>query len=662
MYSLMMHNKLYLPLSESVLYKLFEDSSIKNDFYSTLPIPQIAALILLNQLPKKTQPIVLCDLEKKLAELIVIGNEFELDNTQKFSSEIKETLTEGDIKKGLDICEEERVYLLPDNILEQQKYLNDDNEWDYSFSDSIGVELNEKHYIVNDKVFPHIDLYDQQFRAYNSYKSELDEDIHIEGYAGSGKTYIINSIIETLLEKNIAPRSILLLTHSYLQSTALSIPRHITKMTFGWFAKSHLINTDLRNTINVDREKAFSDKEYAARFNIYGFGLHNNVEIARASYQTVKNYCQSTDEDINATHIPKWVNPVTNENKAVLVSHAEKLWQLITMQNTNKNYKLPMNDFHVIKLALLRRQEIKISWTYIIVDESHDLTPAVRELLSASKATIISLGDKFQKLNTSSSTEDTSRRIRRINQSIRVPFKLGGVVNGILDLHPLGRELDFMGNKDKRSELSFYTKSNVPASPTVIWVYDEWELFEWAARLASHGLEFKLFGNINALDDFVIGCINLYHSSTQAKVHALIEYKTWHGAQTANHKNRSFLAIEKMLERGYNLSNWKIARNCINDNASYAVGLFDNAKNHQFKSVMIARNIVDYIKQNEVGNRKMLYKVISRIYLGLTRSEREVIAPAGLQEVFEDWNINTAISGSTSIIFDLASKSQRRKN
>src|SRR5690606_31263847 len=120
--------------------------------------------------------------------------------------------------------------------------------------------------------------------------------------------------------------------------------------------------------------------------------------------------------------------------------------------------------------------------THILVDEAHDLTPPMLQILDRSPQAIITLGDRFQRLT--GVTPDRSQRIRRseINLTVRAGRDIEPVLNPLIETHPAGFSMPLVGSAHLQTRIRYYSRPGLPTTPTTILTGDNWSLFEWYQR------------------------------------------------------------------------------------------------------------------------------------------------------------------------------------
>ena len=652
-----MINRLFLPISnetldlvlnESITYDGDElDLSVtKSNRFQCLTLQELASLYLINQLPSLNKPKNL-SLEKILHEIINFGHQHESQSKNKFVNELKDRFSTVAIRKGRDFAKANDIYLLPEIDVRNAKYLKADGSWDYEF------KANYKHPDIQEKVIIALptgqqrEMFSNQHRIFRQIERSLsDEHIDVQGYAGTGKTHMLSAISEILVSRNkYNAKTILVLTNSTVQLQALRAVVHpsVQTMTFGQFA-SLIISKDFsQNNVQLTRKPLDNEANpinaIAAEFNLRSVSTYTPNRVSSIIFQMVARFCWSRNTEITEDFIPKWIVGIESEDKSYLISHAALLWEFVTNPPPNFPVKLPIRDYHVIKYASLHRFKIPTYFSQLIVDESHDLSEAMLEIIERSSQGYVGLGDHFQAVNSYSAKRTSPAIERQMTTSIRTPGKLGDIVNFSLELHSLPVKDEFIANRDRSSEIEYYDRPDVPAKPTAIWVDDLWELFEWAERLAALQLPYRVLGSESQLDQFSRGCIRLYREKKPVRVIGLSNYHDWYSVMSQNSRHRSVVHLNKLFEKGYKTEHWETTKSLQSQSAQYVIGLFQNARNHEFDSVMLAPAIIqqlyDVKKSMSIQNKESKAarsSLATRLYLGITRSRHTLILPQSFEE------------------------------
>lgn len=643
-----MTDRLYLPISQETLQQLLNEDLTESESFHELSIPEVASLVVLTQLTNYTKSDShLANIERSLAGVIEAGVELKVEHNLSLQEAVKKKLSRSLVQSGMSLCTSLDIDFLPQEEVRAREYIDTEGRWDSQFT----VKKNVIPDLVKTEFYAGsgkpVSLIGSQLRLYNEFKVNINEDLHVQGYAGTGKTHMLPAIVELLVEKGVSEYEMLALAYrnEQLKVLASRLPRNITGLTFGRLAAeivpTLLEHPEYRRLKSTGRyRKPFNNLEYAHHYAIPPIGKYQPGAVCNCIYQTLNSYCASSDENIEEHHIPAWASFQLEEDKVAIISMAISMWELIRNPPKSVPYQMPLHDFHIIKIVALEGWPIPNLYRYVILDESHDISPAFAQILDNSPQTVISLGDEYQRLKGRQGARSAAVRKRQITRSYRVPHNLGTIVNAILNLHPVEATQDFVGNSDRETEIIYYEKAKIPDEPAAIWVQDDWEMLEWVQRTAGEGAEYRLIGSLTSLSRFVNDSLRLYKSNTPSNHFSLINLKNWSHAWQKNEKNRAFRQISRVFESGYTDEDWQVTQAKHNPDAEYVLGLYENARNQEFDTVMLAPSIVERMKEVFNEDRKptvsAMTELSSKLYLGTTRTRQKLYAPIELRDFIEE--------------------------
>lgn len=651
-----MINRLFLPVSNTTIDSVLSESIIdsgdgdldisllQSSTFLSLSLHEIAAIYILNKLTElrnSSNPVI----EKALYNFIAIGNESQSDRS--LAKQLASRFSTLSIRKGREVAKNRDIFFLPDPDVKARDFLDSSGNWDYSF------KTRYKHPDIQESVTITLpesedqELFSSQHQIFRQIERSLsDEHVQIQGYAGTGKTHMLSAVSEILLSRQERGKTIIALTNSSAQLQALKKALHsdIRTMTFGQLA-SLIISKNVSGQTNNHLSRSVREhapnpiSELAQELKLNSIGPYSANRVSSILFQMVARYCWSREKSITREFLPKWVGTLSDEDAGYLVANAQLLWELVVNPPSNFPIKIPVRNYHAVKYVSLMELRIPDYFSHIIVDESHDLSEAMTDILERSTQGYTGLGDTFQSVNGYTSRRKVPVIEGSMKNSIRTPGRLEDVVNFSLQLHPQSVTDDFIANRQRTSQVIYYDRPEVPVKPSAIWVDDLWEMFEWAERLSAVGLPFRVLGSSTQLDQFVHGCIRLYRENRPAKVIALGRYNNWSSVMSQNGRHRSVKHINRLFERGYKADNWERTKKLQSESAKYVIGLFQNARNHEFDSVMLAPAIIHQLYNvkksmaSETRDAKMARSTLaSRLYLGITRSRHTLILPQSFEE------------------------------
>ena len=634
--------KLFLPLTEEKATTLITSPALVPAATAHWSVAEIAAIsVIQNVAAFHGQPDRVSLVEKALAQLIDIGNGIELNAPNTFAGVMARRFIVESFKAGLEVLPSIPARLLDSEALEAAGYLLPTGEWDFAF----GI----KHHAI---LSPYTEAFKvgeglgfklttQQARSFRIFQTEMDESLHVQAVAGSGKTFMIEKMIDGLKDYNP-----LLLAYTNTQLRALMArvgSSRVKGMTFGELAKEALERDRLKTYRRGGHRARIShqvDKaEVAKRLGFTAVGPLTPSQVASLCNRMVVSFCFGKDVSIDARHIPEIGQALTELDKLVLVQFANTLWKQ-TIEPSGFEYDLPLRGYHRIKhLSLAEDTYIDPIYTHVIVDESHDLSWAMSAFLDRCSQPVITLGDASQRLDGHWNRRGEHVRKREIYQSVRAGRQVESVVNTLIERNPIVRVPQMEGSRDIDTKIVQYDIAQIPTEPSTILVNSEWGLFEWFQRLGNAGADFCFIGDAGkAIRRFVVDCIELYQRGIRPNHSALFKYTSWEKLRKDMGGDPAFRNIERMLAKGYDAANLEsaLARLDSTGSARYKLGRVVDAKNTEIKCVMLAPDLLIDVTP---GNKTAAASAFANIFTGGTRARYRLIVPGYLK----DWAADLAV-------------------
>lgn len=629
---------LYLPISERLLNRVLDPAGNFDQAIAELPVPQIAALVVLHYLPRlesgATTP------GRILTEVIKSGNEqARSDGLPAFVTDMQRVLERAQIQAGYRLLPDFAIALLDDEALQQRGYLTIEGEWDGSYCERHEARLTESLLRVALPGGQGV-LTAEQSRIFREMVTQIDDHMHVQGYAGTGKSYLIKSLLGAL---QAGGATTLVLAERQRQLDALLggmkamaqvHPRRFDQL-IDEMVPADLIDPRNRRMSRTDYSLApAADDDVVRCLGVQPSGELPAHEVVRIVRATVWSFCYSDDVEIDAVHIPaRYAFSLDAATRQVVLHHATELWKAILLP-ASRDFRLPLRGYHRVKWAALKGWRIPARYTHVLIDECHDVARPMLQILDRSPQAVISLGDEYQNLQGRAQQRIHVIRQRAVIHSVRSGQVLEEVVNPIITAHPGRTKLPFLGNPFHKTRIAYYDKPQVPERAAVIVVADTWGLFEWAQRLAEKA-DFELLSPLRDLDAFVRDCIELQRHGSRPRHPELFRFGSWQALANRHYANSGFQRIDRMLGAGYGSDDWMrtCARMVKHSPQGYALGLIDDVRNREFDAVMLAPEVVDRVWGAE---RDALAAAGSALYVAVTRAQRHLIVPERLRNWIEE--------------------------
>jgi hypothetical protein len=296
-----------------------------------------------------------------------------------------------------------------------------------------------------------------------------------------------------------------------------------------------------------------------------------------------------------------------------------------------------MRYYYCIKLASLLACKFPDHYSHVLLDEAHDLSPPMRQIIENSSCCCITLGDRYQNLAGNFQRRERVTRELEIFRSFRAGRSLAQLVNPIISAHPLVQTCSFSGSQEIFTAVEYYQKAKVPDSPSTILVSDEWALWAWVQRVVAERCSFSLISNESDLTVFVEGVIKLKKYNIRPSHRLLSRFGDWDSLVAAYEHNMSFQRIEELLDKNYSLNDWMTSKTLMvsGGKATYALVMASDSRNLEFKRLMLTPDIVSLTGGKDLQGLE-LSKLRSALYVAATRVKFELLAPIALREWVEE--------------------------
>lgn len=629
--------QLYLPISEQQLSAVLNEDLDFDKSIATFEAPQLASLLILHALPGL--PIE----QAARAEHLLI-RAIELCNAgiaegglPEFRSGVGAKLDREGIKFGHGLLDDYGIALLDHELVGWRSYLTERQEWNREFVDRHRQRLRERLQRVALPAGEERLLSGQQSMIYRTVAAVSDDHLHAQGYAGTGKSLLIHALLNLLRGEN---RQVLVLAQQPRQLRALLANivglDQVEGLTFGQLATQitppDLTTRGRRGRYNQHESRnPMYDDVMVRHLGVHAVSGFSAIQIVQFARRTVFAFCSSGDSEIAEQHLPEdIVDPVARH---VVLHHSTELWSA-TISPAAADFRPPLRSIHRIKLAALEQWRIPAKYTHILLDECHDLSKPLLQILDVSPQAVISFGDEYQHLRGRAHARDNSIKRCVMTQSVRSARAIEAIVNPIIRAHPGEIKEPFTGHRRYRAEVIYYAAAEVPSRPTTILVRDLWELFEWAQRLAFHGLTIRPLSDFARLGQWVEDCIELHSRGTRARDASLFRYRSWDDVRKHLGRHRSFLKMDELLQKGYQREHWSRTTSRIDPRAieGYALGLIEDVRNLEFPAVMLAPGVVADLWSSLPGVRSAAN---SLVYVAATRAQHRLLAPQDLRDWIE---------------------------
>jgi hypothetical protein len=193
----------------------------------------------------------------------------------------------------------------------RRSFLTLEGEWDYAFTERHRERLADSLQRVNLSTSQRGVLTAEQGRIFWEVRAQTDDHMHVQGYAGTGKSFLVKFCLSLLQS---AGAGILVLAERQVQLNALvgDLERtgQIHPKTFDKLA-DEIIPQDLTDPAFLRMRRTnysrvhMPDAELARHLGIQAVDEFSPPRLAAAVRGTVRSFCSSANSEILSRHIPR---------------------------------------------------------------------------------------------------------------------------------------------------------------------------------------------------------------------------------------------------------------------------------------------------------------------------------------------------------------------
>lgn len=650
---------IYIPVTDATLAAIGQSSDALRLSPATLPACEALGLTALQALPLDADnPGGL--IETALIRLFDLWNEHRLqppEALKTFNNLLYEHLDFQRIKNRIPYMDRWRICTVPSSVVASRQFLTPRGEWDIDFKKTFMGDLYAAETVVGvHTLSPGYHYTESQYRILNRVSSNTEDHANIHGNAGTGKTHVIEGLLNVWENQGFKPANILIIVQQIAQVQSLkfrlSKSYHRQIITFGQFAARLLPEEYKHFCTHIAKDKTIDKHALVTRYGLQAQAGMSASEILTNIFSTVYNYCINTDEAIADHHLPKDLQSRAPggyaENqilRGIVLTKARQLW-LDLFDLTAKNpVPIPIRAYHQAKLAATLRCSIAPYIRCMVIDESHDLSAVMNQLIHSSPhVASVTLGDGFQNLK--GTYVDLGKDIPTLDlgRSYRSGRALESLVKPIVRKHIFVPPEEYKGSMDVYTEINYYRTPHIPGKPSGILVSDLWALWVWVQDIADQKKPFTLLGSSHVLTNFAKAVIDL-KAGRQTSHWALSKYPAWqHLASDLHSKNMAFRKIADWFDRGYEIKELHMALLRYYQESLFAgkkptthvIGLAEQSKNHEFDRIYLTPDIVSLVEGEKALSMVKASMKRSILYIAATRGKHEVSAPIELREWIEE--------------------------
>ncbi|VVM93796.1 hypothetical protein PS664_02938 [Pseudomonas fluorescens] len=613
----------FIPLSETLSAALVLGAT---PAVTSLTRYEVAAILYVLQLSKPLKPPMRSpiEMERKFAAFLGLPSD-------QLRSALAEAYDQATFTAGLAQAADLGIGLVDKETVIKHPFIRPEGSWDFDFANrykAVYGAIRYEHTRPNGLITK---LSDHQLRLIHNIRANQEDSIEAQAHAGTGKTFVLDEVMALMPDRRFI---FLADAEPKLRAIRARFPREkVRTSTFKSLAELLLSkgNKALQKKMIAESRLPLSYSELSEQVGLSPIGNRSSMQVAALCWSVIFKFCMSKDLNITSHHIPRdqirWLRPIDQE---VVAAAAAKLWYKMTQLDLEAP-SLPVRGYHRIKQMSLVGLYVPENIDTVLVDEGHDLTAPMVELLDRSPQTVISLGDQYQNLEGQYVPHHAMIRHREMATSLRAGPALVGYINPLLEIFPGVSAQPFLADRAKEMVVEEYPANSFPPESTVILVADEWGVFDWLVRSRKMAQGAAVIDWDEKFELFLDDCLNLFMRNEKPRHGAIARYRTWDQLHEDMKWNDAFLRVEKWLgTAGVNFGVSGIYKRAGIDELSNKtparplLATVFTVKNFEFSRMAISE---DLYYSPDLQGKRLLSKKLALLYTAITRASGKVYFP-----------------------------------
>lgn len=631
-------NPVFLPVAEHTCQRLLEcaDSAPLADLCPA----ELAAVMVIQHLAAKNSGLLdAASAERSLVKLLAwssAGGDLLAEARRLYKPAV--------FKAGLANIGRLALRLLDAEAVAKGDYLTADGGWDTTFR---GRHFLQQNPFTQQMVGRSKErwLTSEQDKLLRVFKANLDEDLHVQGYAGIGKSYLLSSLLDFLPRNRVlalARTQGKLATLRQRMGLAADVP---FGKTFAQLFRAPAGRSRYQPAVVPQRHRLKAD--VAVELNVLGFrGLAGETTLD-ICLEVVKRYCESRHRTLSARHLPFFQQPLSSLESQVLVEYAGRVWMYL-QANPDSSSLLDFHGLWLIKQANLSGEVIPAHYTHVIIDESQDIPASLLQIIEKGRHVLVTLGDEYQKARGDVVARKRQVRQRDIAFSVRSGVAVERSVNALICRHSNKSKLAFETASSADLRVEFYPENQVPPKGCAVLTASPWDTMRWAlvysesraiafsdAGDAQYAADEQRFQNMAGFMEAVVALFKPgYYAQGDGRNSVAHPYfahmSTWQQVRDANRFDDSFLWVEARLQSGFNRADLTTLKARINRHPdALLLMMAEDAGGMEFERVMLTPELMSV---NPFSDAYEFDSRICAVYIALSRARSRLYLPYDVEE------------------------------
>lgn len=610
---------------------------------TTLTNPELAAILVIQNLAgAPEEQLTSNSAESVLAKLIAWAVDAQHSATSGLLSEAQRLFDPTKFYSGCKVVKRLNLRFLLADEVSAQDYLLPNGKWDIAFK---ARHYRSKNPFSEQMVTPWRRerwLSPAQDKLIRTFRANLNEHLHVQGYAGIGKSHLLGALRECL-----SPGGTLVLAHTEGKLEALrkrlgGAHAKETGFTFKQFAQSLL--PVYRPQLASTPARIPSKLALTQELNILGLSSHDAPATLNICLMVIERYCRSKDGTLSAKHLPEFQHPLPDLDARVLLQYSSRLWTYVEANPAWDN-QVGLETLLPIKRASLAGCVVPKHYSHVLIDESQDLPESLLQIVERGRQVLITLGDEYQKAG--SATANRGREVRKsdVCYSVRSGRNVESLVNPLIYRHSKKGKIPFEGASDADINIKQYPQGFLPSDGCVILTASYWDTMKWIIEMDAVGRTLSLL-NANALQDFkqfMTTAIALFKpdfyradQSIRGPHLYFSEMSSWQQVREADRYDGAFLWVEAQLEKGFNIADMNHLKGMLGQSdKSCTVMMAKEAGGMEFDRVLLTPEL---LTTEKFKNPDAFDEQICAVYIAISRAKRQLYVPCDVTEWIEHHN------------------------
>ncbi|MEE5037873.1 hypothetical protein V2K11_06510 [Pseudomonas alliivorans] len=633
----------FLPITDETCARLLSADGATE--LVSLSAPELAAVLVIQNLAQAAEQDLTSDaMEKVLAKIIEWSVDGHHSAEVGLLSEAQRLFDSRKLYFGLKAVKRLKLsFLLADEVAAQD-YLLPNGKWDMGYKVRRRLSNNP---FIEQMVTPKREywLSSAQDTLVRIFRANLDEPLHVQGYAGIGKSHLLGALTECL-----RPGAALILarTPGKLSAIQLRMGGSTKKrglVTFEDFARALLKAPKAQfDAYSANRVKGPNNQAIAKELNILGFRGYDASATLNICLKLLEKYCHSPDHSLSAKHLPYFNQALSSLEANVLLEYSSRLWIYID-RNPTKGSQGWFETLLLIKRASLAGCVVPARYTHVFIDESQDVPKSLLQIIERGRQALITLGDEYQQANGPVVRRQPGVRQRDVNYSVRSGRNIERLVNPLISIHSEKSKIPFEGARDGSVSIEYYPQDFMPPEGCVVLTASHWDTVKWAMQIHNYNCGLR-FSNVEAQRDFqsfMSTAIALFKpdfyglAERVANEHRYFAgMSDWHQVRDANRFDESFRWVENEFEKGFNAADiTRLSLNIGQSTKGCTIMLAQDAGGLEFDCVLLTPELLTTEKFKNVHEFDQRVCVV---YIAISRAKSQLYLPYDVVEWVEFHN------------------------